>query len=158
MLTAEGAVGVAVQNTPFSIFESEALVVGFGRIGKVLSRYLSALGARVTVSARKESDLADIRANGFSAIKTAEISNYTQNYNFIFNTVPTPVLGDQALRKMQPDCALIELASRPGGTDIAALRELKIDIINAPSLPGRYSPEKAAQIIFEFIRDKCSAL
>ncbi len=154
VLTAEGAVAVAVFSTPRSIFESKSLVVGFGRIGRTLAKYLSALGARVTVSARKESDFADIRACGFSAIKTADIANFAEEFDLIFNTVPVEVFKDSALQKINPDCALIELASAPGGVDKKAAKKRNTKIINAPSLPGKYSPEKAAKIIFEFISDR----
>ena len=53
VLTAEGAVQVAMENTVHSMFGSKVLVLGYGRIGKVLSVMLKNLGAKVYVAARK---------------------------------------------------------------------------------------------------------
>ena len=56
--TAEGAIEAAMKHTSVTLHGTPCLVLGFGRIGKVLAHDLSALGAKVSVSARKRSDLA----------------------------------------------------------------------------------------------------
>jgi len=56
--TAEGALEIAMRELPVTLWGAKCLVAGFGRIGKYLARSLAALGAHVTVSARKPSDFA----------------------------------------------------------------------------------------------------
>ena len=60
--TAEGAIEIAIANTNKILHGSKVLVLGFGRIGKVLARKLAGLSAKVTCAARKDEDLAWIRA------------------------------------------------------------------------------------------------
>ena len=64
--TAEGAIETAMKHTSVTLHGTPCLVVGFGRIGKVLAHDLHALRAKVSVSARKRSDLAWIDAFGYA--------------------------------------------------------------------------------------------
>ena len=52
-LTAEAALALLLERLPGPLAGSRILLCGFGRIGKLLARKLKALGADVTVSARK---------------------------------------------------------------------------------------------------------
>ena len=56
--TAEGAIKIAIENTNFTLWQSNILVIGYGRVGKILADRLKKLGANVTVSARKPKDFA----------------------------------------------------------------------------------------------------
>ena len=62
--TAEGTIEIIIANTNKIIHGSKVLILGFGRIGKVLARKLAGLSAKVTCAARKDEDLAWIRAYG----------------------------------------------------------------------------------------------
>ncbi len=148
--TAEGAIALAIENSENMLFGSECLVVGFGKIGKILSCYLKALGAKVTVSARKEADLNFIYSFGMNPIETASINKAAHKFDFVFNTVNFPVINEEFLEKLKPDGLLLELASLPGG--ITDKREkAACPIINAQSLPGKFSPKAAAKILTETI-------
>ena len=72
--TAEGAIALALELTDRTLCGSRCLVMGFGRIGKVLSDRLRALGAEVAVSARKYADLAWVRAMGCAPCRTDALS------------------------------------------------------------------------------------
>ena len=126
--TAEGAIETAMHQLPVTLHGTRCLVVGFGRIGKLLAHDLQAIGAQVTVSARKLSDLAWIDAFGFRVI---------------FNTVPHQVFDESLLREVAPDCLLIELASA-SGFDRKAVESLRLSYIKAGGLPGKVAPETAA--------------
>ena len=71
--TAEGAIACAMSAYEGTIAGSSCLVTGYGRIGKVLARLLKAVGSRVTVSARRGSDKAYIRALGYRFVNTEEL-------------------------------------------------------------------------------------
>lgn len=144
--TAEGAVEIAMRNYQKTINASSCLVAGYGRIGKVLSKMLAALGANVTVSARKLNDLTWIRLNGHNPISTEDIAK-SGKYDLIFNTVPSMIFDRDTLSKIAGSALVIDLASAPGGVDFKAAEMLGINAIHALSLPGKVAPVTAGEII-----------
>lgn len=144
--TAEGAIEQALKHSDITINGSKVLVCGYGRIGKVLSEMLRGMGADVTVSARKQSDLAWIKLNGFAGIKTRDFTEIN-SYNFIFNTIPSLILSEDVLRELNKDTLIIDLASLPGGVDFAYAEKCGIKAIHALSLPGKIAPKSAGEII-----------
>lgn len=149
--TAEGALQVAMEETTAALCGANVLVIGYGRIGKILTQRLSAMGARVTASARKPADLAWIRAYGHRAAETAFLEELLPEQDVVFNTVPALVLGRQRLSLLKPGCLCIDLASRPGGVDFAAASELGVKVIWALSLPGEVAPDSSGAAIRDTI-------
>ena len=145
--TAEGAISIAMQEMSKTIYQSKCLVTGYGRIAKILARHLQSLGAFVTVSARKASDLAWAKAQGHHAIHTKDILKDGQRYDLIFNTVPGMLFDSEKLHRIDNECIIIDLASKPGGVDFAAAGELGLNVIWALSLPGKVAPISAGDII-----------
>ncbi len=144
--TAESAIAIAVFNSKKTIFGSKSLVIGYGRIGKILSKMLKDLGSDVTVSARKERDLSFIEAFNMNKVQTNNINPIADQFDFIFNTVDFPVIDTEFLKSMKNESLLIELASLPGGIN-ADKTKTTGKIINAQGLPGKYSPFTAAEIL-----------
>ena len=93
--TAEGAIMIAMELSEGTINGSNCLVTGYGRIGKVLSEMLKGLGANVTVSARKPSDLSWIQLNGYQAVRTSQLADLTCKFDFVFNTIPSFILPEK---------------------------------------------------------------
>lgn len=145
--TAEGAIEIALSELPKTLHQSRCLVVGYGRIGKVLADRLRAFGAYVTVSARKYRDFAWIEAYGMMPIQTSEIGEHAGEFDVIFNTVPHLIFGHDVLERLDPGCLLIDLASKPGGVDFAAAKELGVRVIWALSLPGKTAPITSGEMI-----------
>ena len=146
--TAEGAIETAMKHLSVTLHGTPCLVIGFGRIGKLLAHDLKALGAQVTVSARKLSDLAWIDAFGYAGEHTNRLSGKLGDFRVIFNTVPQQVVGETLLRELQPNCLLIELAS-VSGFDLAAVEKLRLNYVKAGGLPGEVAPETAARTMKE---------
>lgn len=144
--TAEGAIQLAMEELPITISGSRCLITGYGRIGRTLSRLLGALGAHVTVAARRFSDLAWADSQGFIPVELACFTD-AGDFDVIFNTIPFPVFTRKILTEIDKNTLLIDLASRPGGVDFNAAAELQIKTIWALSLPGRVAPKTAGQII-----------
>ncbi len=137
--TAEAAIALAVLHSPITLHGSACLVIGAGRIGKVISVLLRNLGAKVTLAARKDADYAFATKEGLRSEQTGLYSHGLQDYDYIFNTVPAPVLSEAQLREVKPECLLMELASKAGfAPDHGTLR-----VLQAPGLPGKYSPKTA---------------
>lgn len=142
--TAEGAIEVAMRELDTTLNRKRCLVIGFGHIGKLLSCYLRGLGAKVTATARKFGDLAWISAYGYDSEVTANIKNTLSRYDIIFNTVPALILDEEALSHVRGDAFICDLASKPGGVDFNAARQLGLHTVQALSLPGKSSPLSAA--------------
>ena len=63
------------------------------------------------------------------------------------NTVPHRVLGVEELADLKEGCLVIDLASKPGGVDLEAARQLGVRVIWALSLPGKVAPVTAGAAI-----------
>ena len=137
--TAEGAIEIAIANTNKIIHGSKVLILGFGRIGKVLARKLAGLSAKVTCAARKEEDLAWIRAYGHNDTNINVLGENLEDFDIIINTVPHLILNKERLQFVREDCLLIDLASNPGGIDKKEAKERGLKLIWALALPRKSS-------------------
>lgn len=152
--TAEAALSIAMDKLQKNIRGARFAITGYGRIGKQLARLLRALDAKVTVCARKESDLTWAALDGCD---TKQIENdktlesLCHGYDVIFNTVPRWLFGEDFLTKIDPHTLMIELASAPGGIDVFAAKRLHSNVLWAASLPGKYAPESAGELIAECV-------
>ncbi|MGI5850790.1 MAG: dipicolinate synthase subunit DpsA [Caldicoprobacterales bacterium] len=151
--TAEGAIWRAMDMTEYAIHGSKALVLGYGRIGKSLSRMLKGIGARVTVAARRRDDLAWIVENGYTAVHLKDLDDILPSQNIIFNTIPHLILNREKLLKVDKGAVIIDLSSYPGGVDFVAARELKLEASLDLGLPGKVAPKTAAEIIVKVMMD-----
>lgn len=147
--TAEGTIQVAIENTNKILHGSEVLILGFGRIGKVLARKLAGLAVKVTCAARKDEDLAWIQAYGHKATNINSIGPNLSQFDIIINTVPHMILTEERLANVKQECLLIDLASNPGGIDKKAVKDKNLKFVWALSLPGKVAPTTSA----EFIKD-----
>lgn len=147
--TAEGAIQIAINETPRNVHGNNVLVLGFGRIGKVLSKMLDGIGAKVACEARKTTDLAWIKAYGYEPINLIELKEHLHKFDIIINTIPYIVLTKEMLQEVKEDALIIDLASNPGGVDRNAIKELGIKFNWALSLPGKVAPITSAEFMKE---------
>ena len=151
--TAEGAIQIAMEEMPTTLYGQKCLITGFGRISKALIRALSGLGMEVSVSARKYGDLAWIQVYGCKAVPIRELPSVVGQYDLVLNTVPAMLFDRSVLRAMKKGSLLIDLASKPGGVDFTMAKELGVKAIWALSLPGKVAPVTAGEIICNTIRN-----
>lgn len=149
--TVEGAIQVAMQETKRTLHGSNTLILGFGRIGKLLSKSLIGLGVNVACEARKETDLAWINAYGYKGIHLKDLEQEIGKYDIIFNTIPTKILDGNLLQKVKNDALIIELASLPGGIDREVANQYGIKVVEALALPGKVAPLTVAEYIKQTI-------
>ena len=151
--TAEGAIEIAMRELPVVLDGTKVSVIGYGRIGEVLAQKLKALGAEVTVWARRREVC--VRAE-LLGCKTEQITGedslrFDTNTRVIFNTVPSRLITHPVLRALSRECMIIDLASAPGGVDFFAAKELGISAVWATALPGKCAPESAGIILGETV-------
>lgn len=145
--TAEGAVQLAMEHLPITIHGSRVLVLGFGRVGRITAQRFGALGARVSVAARKFDQLAWAQAMGFDPQPLNHLAGWLCGYDLVVNTIPAPVLTRRELEDLKPGCLILDLASKPGGVDQRAAGELGLTVIWALALPGKVAPVTAGAAI-----------
>ncbi len=149
--TAEGAIQIAMEEMPITLHDCRALILGFGRIGKMLAKMLQGIGVKVFVEARKYSDIAWIKSYSYKPVYINELGDYIGQMDVVFNTVPHIMLDANMLGKLKNDCLVIDLASKPGGVDFERAKAMGIKVIWALSLPGKVAPITAAKFIKETI-------
>ncbi len=142
--TAEGAINVAISSSNITLNSSNILIMGYGRIGKILANMLRGFGANIYIEARKESDLAYIKANGYNAISLIELENHINKFDFIFNTIPQVILDENKLKLVKKEALIVDLASPPGGVDYQYAKENGINVEWALALPTKIAPKTAA--------------
>ncbi|MCQ2441246.1 MAG: hypothetical protein MJ076_05070 [Clostridia bacterium] len=142
--TAEGAIMKAIELTPFTLWKSKVLVIGYGRVGKVLCDRLAGLKCDVTVSARKTKDFAMLDALGIKHIKTSDVFSKSQNFDIIFNTIDVPLFTEN-LENLK-NVFLIDLSSK-GCIDFKLAENLKITAVKLPAIPGKIAPVTAGKIL-----------
>ena len=149
--TAEGAIAKAIELTDINIDKANIMVLGFGRVGKTLCYKLKNLGANVYAEARKERDLAWIDVFGYNAIPLEKINENICKMDIIFNTIPELILDKSKLILMNEKTLIIDLASKPGGTDFESANKMGIKAILYSGIPGKIASEYEAELIKEVI-------
>lgn len=110
------------------------LVIGWGRIGKVLAVLLQKLGAQVTVAVRREEAFRAAEEAGLQAVYMPDLK--PREFEVVYNTAPASVLFSGECRE---DAVLIDLASREG--------IFGKGVIRARGLPGKDAPESSGALI-----------
>lgn len=142
-ITAYCAISRAMQMLSVTLRKCPVLVIGWGRIGKCLCALLWALEADVTLAARKEEDRAMAHALGYRTTDIAALATELNKFRVVFNTVPAPVLDENAVSHCRDGCLKIDLASIQGiaGSDTVICR----------GLPGKDAPESSGILIAKTI-------
>ena len=147
--TAEGALNIILTNTQCVLRGMDIAIVGFGRIGKMLSQMLYLLGANIHVIARNPIDRA--WASGLHTCDLKAMPKALQICKVLVNTVPAQIIGKDALQALPPKSLLIELASTPYGFDADTARELGHEVILAQALPAKVAPDSASDYMAEAV-------
>lgn len=145
--TAEGCIGILMAERTRTLWNSAILLAGFGPVGQALGVRLAALGAQVTVAARRPAQRALAESFSLRAVDLARLEQTAPAFDTVVNTIPAPVLTEAVLAALRPGSLIVDLASRPGGTDFAAARRLGHRAIHALSLPAACAPETAGEAL-----------
>ena len=141
--TAEGAIARAINDIPFCLWQSRILVIGNGRIAKILADRLVGLRCDVTVSARKSADFSYLKALGIKHIHTHNVPQEAEQFNIIFNTIDVPLFDEVGKLK---NCYLYDLSTK-GCIDFETAQKCGIKAVKLPGIPGKIAPHTAGKII-----------
>lgn len=145
--TAEGTIAEAIIKSPRNLHKAPCLVLGFGRCAKILAAKLKGIDMLVTIAARNKEQLAMAEACGYRVLHLDELVPHIGNFTFLFNTIPAMILNSQILELVRKDVLIIDIASKPGGTDFEKAEKLGIDAFLCLGLPGKYAPKASAEIL-----------
>ncbi len=162
LATAEGAVCEAIGRSPVNLHQSSCAVLGYGKCGRTLSRYLKGMFCHISVVTNPEEERAEAALYADKAIALKEFGACAGEFDFVFNTIPDLVVTEELLAKMKHSVTIIDIASAPGGVDFEAAKKLGISAALCPGLPGKYAPLSSARAIrdsieknFERSAEKC---
>jgi dipicolinate synthase subunit A len=145
--TVEGTIMMAIQHTDFTIHGSKVAVLGLGRVGMSVARTFHALGAKVKVGARKSEHIARIAEMGLEPFHLSDLGNSVRDADICINTIPHLIVNASVISRMPAHTLIIDLASKPGGTDFRYAEKRGIKALLAPGLPGIVAPKTAGQIL-----------
>lgn len=155
--TAEGTIELMFANTDTIIFDSNVLILGFGRVAKTLANRLKGLVKSITCASREDEELAWIEVYGYEKldlkdfVKCQESKKCLENYKVIINTIPSMILDAEKLQYVNKEVLLIDLASNPGGIDKEETKKQGLKLIHALGLPGKVAPKSSAKFIKDII-------
>lgn len=150
--TAEGTLEILINETAETVFGSSVLITGYGKVAKAVAKMLYSLGAEVTVAARRKEALAEAYCDGMGGVYLSRLKDVAEDFDVIINTVPSVVIDSGVLMNIRDDSLVIDLASKPGGVDFTAAKDLNKRVIWALSLPGKVAPVTSGKIIYETLK------
>lgn len=145
--TAEGAIARTILDTPSCLWGSRVLVIGCGRVAKVLIDRLAALKCDLTVSARKSRDFAYLDTLGIKHIQTNDAQKIAHKFDIIFNTIDVHLFDNLKTLK---NCYLYDLSTK-GCLDFDKAKEQNIKAQKLPGIPGKIAPVTAGKIIAQTV-------
>lgn len=148
-LTAEGTLSQMIAKSSGTLYGSNILIVGGGRIARELFRLLRSFTDNITVAARRAEVRGSFESGGAKAIDTSDLS--LCGYDYVINTVPKMLIDEKALYTAAPDAMLFDLATSPCGIDFEAAKRLGINAYLLSGVPGKCSPSAAAKVIADEI-------
>lgn len=148
--TAEGAIAEAVFMSNEILHGQEVLVLGYGRCAEVLANKLKGLSARVTVMARREEARSRAWTFGNDILEFGNVEDIGK-FHYIFNTIPSMCITREWIDRLNRYCCIIDIASKPGGTDFDYCSKKGIRAKLCGSLPGRYAPKTSGELLAQKI-------
>ncbi|MCL2571637.1 MAG: dipicolinate synthase subunit DpsA [Defluviitaleaceae bacterium] len=149
--TAEGAIKIAIEETDITLHGNNMLVIGYGRIGAVLSGMLRGIGAKVSAVVNSTHKEALANSFGHNAIHHEDMQLHLKAADIIFNTVPKVLLDKNNMKHIRQETLIIDLASPPYGVDIKAARDFGLKVLFTNSLPGKIAPVTTADYILKAV-------
>lgn len=142
--TAEGAIGIAIEKLPYTIWGSRFAVTGYGKCARALAVRLKALGGHVTVAARREDARTEASLDGCDTMPLADFLTAPPPVRCVYNTIPAKIFPEDFCDRLPADTLFVELAGE---------RALPVcdRVLYAPGLPGKTAPETAGEILCDAI-------
>ena len=146
--TAEATIEIILKNTKKILQNRHCLIMGFGRIGKVLADKLKSLSAKVTCIITNQVEKAWAQVYGYETTTIENIQNNCtklKQYDIIINTIPKIIFNEE-LKEIRKETLVIDLASKPYGIDRKIAEQEKLNFIEALGLPRKISTNNISKV------------
>src|SRR5699024_5994142 len=151
-ITSEATVQTAMEHTNVTIHNASVAVIGNGRVGFSVAQLFQQVGADVTGFMRSDEDFARREVVGIRSIHSHQLYENIANFSICINTVPDLILVQNIFDQMSTDTLIIDLASKPGGTDFKVAEQRGMKAMHALGLPGKVGPKTAGEILAATIK------
>lgn len=139
-LTARGCLGYILTHSKSDLLDMSVGVVGYGRIGIRLVRWLLPFGADLTVYTNRQSVAIELCENGISACVIEDGCDFS-TLDLLINTAPARQIDES---RLAPDTGIIDLASgnifEPSGR-----------LVKLSSIPDAFYPLSSGRLYAEAI-------
>ncbi len=149
--TCEGAIEILLHERDQTLWNSRVLILGFGRIAKLLAQRLAGFGALVTAAARRPDARALALALGYRALEIDRLRQTASEYEILVNTVPAPLIDRETAGFLRQDAFVLDLTSAPGGVDLDAAQQRGIRALRAGGLPAKCAPKTAGRFLAQTV-------
>lgn len=153
IITSEGVIKLLIEETDFTLENSNVLIYGYGGTGKNLAKKLKAMGCFVTVAVRRNEIIAKIAKDGFIGTNIKEVDLGLNKYDIIINTVEKVVLDSSNLKNVNKNAVLVDLYEKKGGIDKKECMKQKLKLKWSLSIPAISAPLTYSNIIAEIIKN-----
>lgn len=145
--TSEGVIYFILDKLDRTIFNSNSLVIGYGKCGKSISDRLIGLGSNVDIIVNSNESKSLAILNRLNIINFNEAIH--KNYDFIINTVPKNLILADDINKINKDVLIIDIASEPYG--FKKERMINKNYFQISGIPGEVLPKTAGEILGEYV-------
>ena len=149
--TAEGAILEALSHKECLLHQSQCRVLGYGRCGSLIAERLRGLCANIFVSTDNPTERARAEACGCISIPLSGLEKNMSKFDYVFNTIPACYLGENCLPKARRECLIIDVASGKTGVDYELAKELSLNALFCPGLPGKYAARSCAERLVKYV-------
>ena len=147
-LTAEGVLSKLIENTPSSIFEQNILILGGGRVAKAVGKLFKNLKLNFTFCTKQEAEIKKLKTLSKNILNWDKLKLELKMYDVVINTIPCEIFDKKDAKLFNENCTFFEIASKKCLND---KNFKKLKYILCPSLPGKYTPKSAGNLIAEEI-------
>lgn len=139
-LTANGTLGYVLTEFDRDVADLSFGVVGYGRIGREISRLLLLLGASVRVYTTRPSVALELGEAGVEAEVISPFTDFS-SLDILINTAPARQIDEE---RLPPNIEIIDLAS-------GSIFEPSGRLTKLPSIPDKMYPKSAGRLYAEAI-------
>jgi dipicolinate synthase subunit A len=151
-ITCEGIIEGLVKLSEKAIYQSNILILGYGRLGQILAKVLTPFKVKLWIAARDEKDLTKIKIEGNQALPLNQIGKALDEVDFVITTIPKEVMNHEVLESLiDKDLLIIDVSSHPYSFDHDYAKELGLNVHLLAKIPGRIAPKSSGELLATYI-------
>lgn len=147
-LTAEGVLGLVIENTEKSLFENKILLLGAGRITKACAILFGKLGLNFSIATFNKNEFENCFYFTSENFLGFDFTKKLKDFDVIINTRPIQFIDEEIINQIADGTLFLETAS------INCLDSSKVKNFNyllSPALPQRFCALSASKLMFNKI-------